>query len=570
MFSMKPFLLLTALLAQGRIFVSRAAATNTSSAASPIVTIHNYGSLQGGYSEYSDAVYSFKNIPYSTNNGSAAYRWKHPPHPTPWTGIRDATAFGPSCPAPGVTNYSEDCLSLNIWLPANATLNEVQNATTGNKVGVEPTSLNSKLPVYVWIYGGRFASGAASDPLYDGTGLAEKGVIVVTMNYRLGALGFLAHPELSANSSSGTSGNYGLVDQQASLHWTYENIASFGGNPNQITIGGQSAGSASVLDHINSPSADGLFNQAIAESGVTYPSNPLIGSVAASYRQLQEAEEQGVAFLSSLNLSSIEEARAAPVETLLSGSRENDVTYVGTVFENDSVYMEPPLFRPVLDGYILPATYAEMLSRGNHSIVPILAGVNKDENGASPSPGLTDATYNSQFGLEMDSVGLKDLFFQLYPSGNGSADASSNAFYRDQSRVSAWLWANDYVEGSYRNTSGNGTYQAFTYYWTHAPPGQDRGAYHMSEINYAFNNLYATDSPWEAADYEIADRLSDYWVNFISTGDPNGEGLPNWPSNSAEDPVIMEVGDAWSPVPVADSASKLDFVEEWFSKWPAY
>lgn len=190
-------------------------------------------------------------------------RWKHPPHPTPWNDTRDATAFAPAYPQPGVDNYSEDCLYLNVWTPANATLNDVYAYPSGP--GVLPNATNSQYPVYIWIYGGIFAGGATSDPLYDGAGLAAKGVVVISMNYRLGALGSLAHSELSANSSSGTSGNYGLVDQQASLHWTIEKCAAFGGDPIRITIGGQSAGAASVVDHLNSPLADGLFTQVIAE-----------------------------------------------------------------------------------------------------------------------------------------------------------------------------------------------------------------------------------------------------------------------------------------------------------------
>jgi carboxylesterase 2 len=455
-----------------------------------------------------------------------------------------------------------------VWTPENATLNDVYPNTAG--AGVLPNATNSQYPVYVWIYGGRFAGGAASDPLYDGSGLAAKGVVVISMNYRLGALGFLAHPELSANSSSGTSGNYGLVDQQASLHWTIEQCAAFGGDPTRITIGGQSAGAASVIDHLNSPLADGLFNQVIAESGVRYPSDPLIGSLAQSYRHLAEAEAQGVVYLKSLNVSNLNEARALPVEAFLSSGSMDDTTYNGTVFQNNSNYMEPPLFRPVLDGYVLPATYESLLSSGNHSIVPVLTGNNKDESGASPNPGLSVAGYISTNQLDFGSVGVASDYFSLYPAGNSSASAdnSSNAFYRDQSRIGTWLWANEYTEGS-QNFSSNSTSTTYTYYWTHAPPGQDAGAYHMSEINYAFNNLYGTDRPWTAEDYAIADTMSNYWANFIKNGDPNGEGLATWPANSDESPVAMELGDAFEVIPVAN-LSNVAFMKEWFSKWPVY
>lgn len=390
------------------------------------------------------------------------------------------------------------------------------------------------------------------------------------MNYRLGALGFLAHPELSANSSSGTSGNYGLVDQQASLHWTIENCATFGGDPTRITIGGQSAGAASVLDHLNSPLADGLFTQVIAESGARYPSDPLIGSLAQSYRQLAEAEAQGEAYIKSLNVSSINEARDLPVEAFLASGMMSDTTYVDTVLENNTNYMEPPLFRPVIDGYVLPATYSSLLLSGNHSIVPVMTGNNKDESGASPNPGLGVANYTSISQLDFGSVGLADEYFALYPAGNTSASANnaSNAFYRDQSRIGTWLWASEYAAGS-QNVSANGNFTAYTYYWTHAPPGQTAGAYHMSEINYAFNNLYGTDRPWTAEDYAIADTMSSYWANFISNGNPNGDGLATWPANSAESTVTMELGDAFEVISVANS-SNIAFMKEWFSKWTVY
>ncbi|OJI85783.1 hypothetical protein ASPTUDRAFT_55375 [Aspergillus tubingensis CBS 134.48] len=561
--------------AYGRVIgtPTQSRSTSSSSAApvqSPTVYIDTYEStVQGNRSQYISSVYNFKAIPFAAAP-TGAYRWRHPQHVSGWTGVRDATEFAPDCPQLGSSYYSEDCLYLNIWTPDTATLNDVQNNTeTG--IGVVPASSSSKLPVYVWFYGGRFGSGSSSQALYDGAGLAAKGVVVVTVNYRLGALGFLAHPELSQNSSSGTSGNYGLVDQQAALHWTNENIAAFGGDPTRITIGGQSAGAAAVLDNINSPLADGLFEQVIAESGATYPSNPLIGSVAEGYRHLAVAEAQGTAYLTSLNLSGIAAARAAPVEVFLAGADASDVTYVNTVFANNSVYMEPPLFRPVLDGYVLPATYQEMLQQGNHTIAAVLTGGNRDENGATPNPGMTVESYTRQNQYEFGSVGLAAEFFRLYPAGNSnsSADAASNTFYQDQTRISIWEWANEYQAGVARNTSGNSTVSTYTYYWTHAPPGQDEGAYHMSEINYAFNNLYATDKPWKPEDYAIADRLSDYWVNFLRSGNPNGPELPNWPANDAAEPVVMELGDAWEPLLVA-SAEKRSFMNKWFSNWPVY
>ncbi|KAF8849587.1 alpha/beta-hydrolase [Acephala macrosclerotiorum] len=424
---------------------------------------------------------------------------KHPPHPTVRNGTRDPTVFAPACPQPGVIDYSEDCLYPNVWTSDNATLNDYYADLSGG-TGVLPNATGSKYPVYACIYGGRFAGGASS-------------VVVASMNYRLGDLGFLARPELSVNSFSGTSGSYGLVDQQAYLHWTIENCAAFGGDPTRITIGGQSISAAPVLDHLNSPLADGVFTQVIAESGARYPSDPLIGSLAQSYRHLAETEAQGAAYIKRLNVGSINEARDLPVEAFLSS--------------------EPPLFRPVIDGYVLPATHSSLLLSNNHSIVPVMTGNNKDDSGASPNPGLGVANYTSLSQLGFGSAGLADKYFFLYPTGNisTSANNANNAFHRDQSRIGTWLWANE----------------------------QTAGAYHMSEINYAFNNLYGTDRPWTTEDFAIAEII----------GNPNGDGLVAWPANSGESAVTMELGYTFGVMPVANF-SHIASIEEWFSKWTVY
>lgn len=419
--------------------------TYTGTAESPVVSIYHYGSIQGNRSEYIDSVYNFKGIPFA--NSSKENRWHHPAHISAWYDLRERTTFGPSCPQQNADYYDEDCLTLNVWTPEGATFNDV----TLDGISMVPTANASAYPVYVWIYGGRFAGGSTSDARYDGSGLAAKGVVVVSMNYRLGALGFLAHPELSANSTSGTSGNYGLVDQQAALHWTNENIASFGGDPTRITIGGQSAGAGSVVDHLYSPLGDDLFEQVIAESGVRYPHDPLTGSLAPSYRQLAEAEQQGVDFLTNtLNVSTIEEARELDVTAFLSSGELADTVFVGTVFENNTAYVEPPLFRPVLDGYVLPSTYDVALKTGNHTAnAHILTGNNKDESGASTAPGYTVASYTAANEEVFGSVGLADEFFQLWAAGNTSDSAgnASNAYFQEQSKIGTYLWANEYTAG---------------------------------------------------------------------------------------------------------------------------
>lgn len=421
--------------------------TYTGTAESPVVSINEFGSIQGNRSEYINSVYNFKGISFA--NSSQDYRWHHPGHVTKWYDLKETTSFGPACPQQNVDYYDEDCLTVNVWTPGNATFNDVY--TGDDFTGTKPNANASAYPVYVWIYGGRFAGGASSDALYDGSGLAAKGVVVVSMNYRLGALGFLAHPELSENSTSGTSGNYGLVDQQAALHWTNENIANFGGDPSRITIGGQSAGAASVIDHVYSSSlADGLFEQVIAESGVRYTHDPMTGSLAPSYRDLATAEQQGADYLANtLNVSTITEARALDVTAFLTSGELADTTFVGTVFENNTAYMEPPLFRPVLDGYVLPAKYDTVLKTGNFTNAKILTGNNKDESGASTDPGYTVATYTSANEEIFGSVGLADQYFELWAVGNttDSANNASNLYYQEQSKIGTYLWANEYLDG---------------------------------------------------------------------------------------------------------------------------
>ncbi|CAG8114288.1 unnamed protein product [Penicillium nalgiovense] len=560
-------LLTTVLIGLGAVQASH----RNSSVAFPRVDIWARGTLVGNQSQYVDNVYNFKNIPFASPP-TGEYRWKHPQHPS-WNGTRDATVFGPPCPQNSVADYSEDCLTLNVWTPSYATLNDVADATDLGSVGVVPNSTGSKLPVYVFFPGGGFWGGAASLPAYDGAGLAAKGVIVVTANYRLGALGFLAHPELSATSGSGSSGNYGLVDQQAALHWVNENIASFGGDPDRITIGGQSAGAASVLHHINSPLSEGLFEQAIAESGPSWPSDPVLLGAPQSYRALSDAETQGIEYLKNIKANNISEAQQLPASAFLAADDMTEPVYADTVFADlvDKLLYEPPLFRPVLDGYIFPAKYITELREGNHSLVPVLAGNNRDEDGATPVPGFTPANYTSIHRHIFGSVGLADSFFKLYPSGNTSisANRASNDFYGDQRRFGTHLWANAYSAGCAHNFFANASCAVFTYTWTHAPPGQDKGAYHASEIVYAFNNLYQIASPWTPEDYRIADRMSDYWVNFISTGNPNGKGLPRWPANSPSIALSMQLGDSWGTEPVADP-KRMSFIKEWFSKWPEY
>jgi para-nitrobenzyl esterase len=451
---------------------------------------------------------------------------------------------------------SEDCLSLNVWTGAR--------------------SATERRPVMVWIYGGGFLVGSGSDPMHDGEGLARKGAVVVTFNYRLGALGFLATPELSQESGHNASGNYGVLDQIAALQWVQKNIAAFGGDPSRVTIFGHSAGAGSVGFLSISPLARGLFHRGIAESQVRYPRDLELRYLSVSWRPLKGAEQAGVKYAEAHGARFPQELRALPWERLIEGSdAADDAVYTGS----DS---RPPLFRPVVDGWVIPRTYTETFAKGTQNDVTFLAGNNRDESGAvpetafallraappdrrpgAPSTSVTLAAFQSAAKRKFGAMAGE--FLKLYPAANDQEAAlANNAAARDNSRVSTFLWATEW-----KKTAKNPVY---TYFWMHAPPGPDRerrGAYHGSEINYVFNNLYATDRPWTDDDRRIADLMSSYWVNFAASGNPNGKGLPVWPAFDAKSPTVMRVGDEFGPLPVADAA-KIDFWKRFFQTQDAW
>lgn len=488
-------------------------------------------------------VAAFLGVPYAADT-SYQNRWKPAQPREPWNGTLMATEFGPSCPIslqPSMGySISEDCLRVNIWTPA--------------------TSSNASLPVFVWNYGSWQTS---TDPLYDGGGLATKDVVVVTYNYRDAAFGFLAHPDLNAEAGRNSSGNYGILDFFTALEWVQKNIANFGGDPNRVTIAGQSFGSAQVYHAVNSPLAKGLFHGMIAESGIRDPFDPLLAGLADSYRSTEFNLKTGINYTTSHNVSTIAELRTLSMEELLVGSEDRDssVSNLTALWTNN-----PPLFKPTLDGYVLPEKYIDSLLKGPANDVPMITGNNKDESGASTSTNYTVAEYE-QYNTQWYG-NLSTEFFKLYPASNATqADAMWNEAAKDLSLVSSYRFANGWVKSA--------SSAFYTYYWDYAPPGQSQGAYHMAEINYALNNLYNTDKPWTSYDFYLADVISSYWANFIKTGDPNKGGsykngtLAVWSANEEGNATVMHLGTGFGEMSVA-STEKLDLLSRWLDTHVPY
>jgi len=449
----------------------------------------------------------YKGVPFASPP-VGDLRWRSPAHATPWTGTRKADTFAPACMQVGVSMpgemppaVSEDCLYLNIWTPAKP----------DTKVAKD------RLPVIVWIYGGGYTNGSASMPLYWGDQLAKKGVIVVTIAYRLGPLGFLALPELTHESLHHSSGNYGLMDQIAALEWIQRNIAVFGGDPKCVTIAGQSSGSISVSILMASPLAKGLFQRAIGESGGLF--EPL--QLAPKFL-LANAEQDGEKYAVSLGVGSLKELRQMPA-TLLTGNAR------GTV-------------HPVIEPYVLPLSPYEAFAAGQQNDVPLLIGSNADEARA-----MVDVTHDTAATFDSDmehSVGqLPPALLAAYPHATDEEARQAQLDLERDLRFGwdMWAWA--------RLQAGAKKSPVFYYSFRKPPPFPlgsvyaGWGASHFAELWYVFDHLDQSPWNWTAADRKMAEEISSYWVNFARSGNPNGHELPLWPAFTNTDSKVQYLGD---------------------------
>lgn len=486
-------------------------------------------SVTGGQIEgltTSVGIEAFKGIPFAASPVDER-RWRAPQPVDPWDGIKSCKSWGPSPMQgkPGPFMYwsqeflipeepiSEDCLYLNVW--------------SGAKEATE------KRPVLVYIYGGGFVSGGSGCPIYDGEAMAQKGVVFVSLNYRVGVFGFLAHPELSAEAEYGTSGNYALLDMIAGLEWVQENIATFGGDPHNVTIAGQSAGAFAISYLTTSPLAKGLFHRAIAQSGGSFVTSSLRPDVT-----MEQAEQQGIAFAkNALNCTNLAELRAKSAEEILQA--------------------QGGLRGPIVDGYVLPKGNQEMYQQGKHHDVPMLIGWNKDDLVMGPPQKAADfrAAMKERFGNQADA------FFKVYPAATEEEAAQAqHDLGRDQVfGIQGYIWA--------KTQDRYGTSPIYVYIFNRALPAYKAesqfGAFHSGEIVYAYDNLTTLDRPWEAIDQEIADVMSSYWVNFAQNGDPNGKGLPRWKPFTSQKQKVQIIDEKTRSTKLPDRA-QLSFLAEVF------
>lgn len=486
-------------------------------------TVKVEGGLITGTINASGNIHIFRGIPFAAPP-LGNLRWKEPHPVIPWNDVKSCDVYGPSPMQANPVPFgpwseeflipqkpiSEDCLYLNVWTGA--------------------ASSKERRPVVIWIYGGGFVSGGTGVPVYDGETMAKKGVVFVSANYRVGVFGFLALPELSKESPHHSSGNYALLDQIAAIKWVKKNIAAFGGDPDNITIAGQSAGSMSVNCLVASPLCKNLFKHAIAESGAgvieTHDRKPV---------PFLQAEEEGAKYMESFNVKSLEDFRKIPAEELL------------------KKYW--PLNRPKVDGYLLPKSISEIFAAGEENEVDLLTGWNEDDG---ISFGKKDNAEEFKKHAEEKYGTDADKFLSFFPAGNDEeAIVSQQKLSRDLTfGIQNFAWANIqtirknkrvYVYRFARKLPATGEYKKY-------------GAFHTGEVAYAYGNLdFVHRCPWEPGDYSLEKTMSSFWANFIKTGDPNGKGLPKWPSYNPQSKMIMMLNLKSGAMPLPDEKS-LEFL----------
>jgi para-nitrobenzyl esterase len=473
---------------------------NAASAYGDSLTVNTGQGVVHGKMINAGKVKAFLGLPYAAPP-VGDLRWKAPAPPAAWKGARDATEFAHRCVQWQIwTDYlfldsgpNEDCLYLNVYAPA----------------GAKPTS---KLPVMFWIHGGGYTAGSGSEPRYTNSGLVARGVVLVTINYRLGVFGFLATKDL-ATEGDGHAGNYGLMDMVAALQWVKQNIAGFGGDADNVTVFGESAGSFAVSTLLAAPDARGLFDKAIGESGAAF-------SGVLPMSTLAERAGRDQDWIDSLGVKNLAELRALPTDKLIDAASKKPVGW----------------FLPVVDGRFLPESVSEAYAAGRQMHVPIIIGWNRDERAGTLSKGMTAEKWKA---FAMERYGKQaEQFLMAFPGkSDEEAVQSADAYTTDAFiALGAWKW----VEAE-SQTGGVPVYRyrfdlPATPSETH-PEG--KYAFHSDELEYVFGTLDVRHgATWRPEDRRLSEQMMDYWTNFARTGDPNGKGLPRWPGYDADKELI--------------------------------
>lgn len=461
----------------------------------------------------------FKGIPFAAPP-VGDLRWKAPRPVVPWDTVLQAVHFGPD-PIQGWGDrekQSEDCLYLNVWTPAE--------------------SSGDRIPVLVWIYGGGFNGGATS--YYDGQNLARKGVVLVSIAYRVGILGFMAHPELSAESPEGVSGNYGLLDMIAGLQWVKENIAAFGGDPGKVTIFGESAGGIAVSMLAASPLAKGLFHGAISQSGGSFGPPRSTTYPGENMKRLADAEKGGLEYVKSAGVASVSDLRK---------------------IEPAKLPAVRGLAWPIIDGHVIPDDQYKLYEAGRFNDRPVLAGYNSDE-GASFSREKDPKEFIA--GVRIRYGRFAGDLLKAYPVAENSVPKTARDLARDAAfGWQTWSWA--------RLQAKQGKNRVFLYYFDQHPdypkdsPQYGSGSPHGQDVAYVFQTLDASDPKTTASDLAISEAMATYWTNFAKNGNPNGAGVPEWPAYSENTQKVMVFGQTphVGPVPSLESLKVLDAYFKW-------
>lgn len=498
----------------------------------PLVVQTESGLLQGSFADDGSQVRVFKGVPYALPPVGAG-RWRPPSAPESWDGLRvaeqtgaacwQATGRGASVYSKGITDPLEDCLYLNVWTPP---------------AGGEPA------PVMVWFHGGSNTAGEGGSDIFDGTALAQKGAVLVTVNYRLGLFGFLAHPALTAESEHRSSGNYGLLDQIASLEWVQENIAEFGGDPTRVTIFGQSAGSSDACRLMASPLASGLFQRVIGQSG-----SCLGGALRLEARRGSEGE-------ASAHANGLRIAEAFGIE----GDGPEAATSLRAV-EAERLQTTGTGVRtgPIIDGWVTPLAPREAFELGEYNRAQLMVGSMADET-KGLQPGLANVgadeyepRIRQQYGASAAAVlaeyeplrsqSVAEALFRMTTDAGAGAGARRWARFVERAGDPVYLYYFSHPVPVFRLYITDDPH-------LESPNGpRGMGAYHSADLAYVFNNVGRVGVGWDEHDVYLADVISSYWVNFASTGDPNGEGLPTWPMYQAETDEVMEFGAQLGVVP---------------------